>query len=226
MSTTAPKVRRARIGIVDDHPAVLLGAAGILRAQPDLHAVAAAPTVPRLLEITTRLDLVLLDLVLADGSTPTENMRSLRRRGLPVLAFTSGDRPAMVREVARAGAIGMIRKSERPSAIVAAIRLALRHGVVASSDWAAALDDDAAFVGAHLTAREAEVLALYAAGETAERVGEQLFISRATVLDHIQRIRAKYAAVDRPARSKVELYKRAVEDGILAPDPYDDAALG
>lgn len=214
---TAPWGRRARIGIVDDHPTVLLGAAGILRSLPDLQVVAAAETVPQLLQRTTQLDLVLLDLVLADGSTPTQNMHELTRINAPVLAFTSGERPAMVREVARAGAIGMIRKSERPTAIIAAIRQALRREVVATSDWAAALDDDAAFIAAQLTAREAEVLALYAAGETAERVGAQLGVTRETVTDHIRRIRAKYAAVDRPARSKVDLYKRAVEDGILIP---------
>ena len=155
--------------------------------------------------------------MLADGSTPTQNMSELTRINAPVLAFTSGDRPAAVREVARAGAIGMIRKSERPAAIIAAIRQALRREVVATSDWAAALDDDAAFIAAQLTAREAEVLALYAAGETAERVGAHLGVSRETVTDHVRRIRAKYAAVDRPARSKVDLYKRAVEDGILIP---------
>ena len=87
--------------------------------------------------------------------------------------------------------------------------------VVATADWAAALDSDSDFVSAELTGREAEVLALYASGETAERVGEQLFITRETVLDHIRRIRAKYAAVARPARTKVDLYRRAVEDGIM-----------
>ncbi|HMQ65574.1 MAG TPA: response regulator, partial [Arachnia sp.] len=161
MTTTgqqAPPRRRARIAIVDDHPTVLLGTMGILRAHPDLRVVAAVETVPRLLEQTTRLDLVLLDLVLADGSTPTQNMRRLDRLDVPVLAFTSGERPAMVREAARAGVIGLIRKSEPPAAVVAAIRAALRREVVATSDWAAALDDDEAFIAAGITAREAEVL--------------------------------------------------------------------
>ncbi len=83
------------------------------------------------------------------------------------------------------------------------------------TNWAAALDSDCAFVSAELTEREAEVLALYASGETAERVGRQLFITRETVLDHIRRIRVKYAAVARPAHTKVDLYRRAVEDGIM-----------
>ncbi|HMQ65504.1 MAG TPA: helix-turn-helix domain-containing protein, partial [Arachnia sp.] len=85
--------------------------------------------------------------------------------------------------------------------------------------------DDEAFIAAGITAREAEVLALYAVGETAERVAAQLFISRETVLSHLQRIRAKYASVDRPARSKVELYQRAIEDGILALPAQDGDAV-
>lgn len=206
---------RARIGVVDDHPSVVLGLASILNSQPDLHLTAGGATVAELLEQSERLDLVLLDLVLADGSTPTANLKALAPLGVPVLAYTSGDRPALVREAGRAGAAGMVPKSELPSVVVEAVRAVLRGEVVASPDWAAALDSDSAFVSAELTEREAEVLALYASGETAERVGRQLFITSATVLDHIRRIRAKYAAVARPARTKVDLYRRAVEDGLV-----------
>jgi len=67
----------------------------------------------------------------------------------------------------------------------------------------------------HLTARELEVLGLYASGEKADRVARLLGISRETVLDHVRRIRQKYAAVHRPAYTKVDLYRRAVEDGVL-----------
>lgn len=73
-------------------------------------------------------------------------------------------------------------------------------------------------MSAALTRRESEVLALYASGETAERVAEELFVSQATVIDHIRRIRAKYAAVDRAAPTKVDLFRRAVEDGLIEPE--------
>lgn len=203
------------MGIVDDHPAVVLGVAGIVDAQPDMYVAASGTTVSELLAHDNRLDVVLLDLVLADGTTPTQNIRTLDAIA-PVLAYTSGERPRLVREAGRAGVIGMIRKSELPEAIVDAIRAVVRGEVVATADWAAALDSDGPFVTAQLSDREAEVLALYASGETAERVGAQLFISRETVLDHIRRIRVKYAAVDRPAQTKIDLYRRAVEDGIVA----------
>ena len=56
------------------------------------------------------------------------------------------------------------------------------------------------------------------AEQTENLRSEQLYISRETVLDHVRRIRAKYAAMDRPARTKVDLYRRAVEDGIIVGD--------
>ncbi len=38
-----------------------------------------------------------------------------------------------------------------------------------------------------------------------------------TVNDYLLRIRAKYAQQGREALTKVDLYKRAVEDGVLPP---------
>lgn len=206
---------KARIGIVDDHPAVILGMTTILNAQSDMHVTRAAATVEALLRNGDAFDLILLDLVLADSSTPIENMRRLKASEAPVLAFTSGDQPQLVREVARAGAMGMIRKSEMASTIVRTIRAVLQGEPVPTPEWAAALLSDRAFVSAELTVRESEVLALYASGETAERVADHLFVARATVIDHIRRIRAKYAAVDRAAPTKVDLFRRAVEDGLI-----------
>ena len=46
-------------------------------------------------------------------------------------------------------------------------------------------------------------------------MAEELFVSRTTVIDHVKRIRAKYAAVDRVAVTKVDLFRRAVEDGLI-----------
>lgn len=206
---------KAAIGIVDDHPSVILGVCAIINAQHDMFVAAGGATVAKLLNDAIPLDVVLLDLVLTDSSTPTENIAALTATGAPVLVYTSGDQPRLIREAGRAGAIGMIRKSAFPSAIVDAVRTVVRGDVVATADWAAALDFDTEFVAARLSNREAEVLALYASGETAERVGKQLFISRETVLDHIRRIRAKYTAVERPAHTKLELYHRAVEDGLV-----------
>lgn len=192
-----------------------LGLAALLSKTPDLQLVATSDSVRGLLQRAADLDVVLLDLILADGSTPAENIRALRSAGYPVLALTSGERPQLVREAGRSGVAGMVRKSEPADVILTQIRAVLRGEVAATPDWAAALDSDTRFVSARLTAREAEILELYASGETAERVAGELFISRETVVDALKSIRAKYADAVRPVRNKVDLFRRAVEDGIL-----------
>ena len=206
---------RQRVGFVDDYPAMRLGLAALLSKTPDLQLVATSDSVRGLLQRAADLDVVPLDLILADGSTPAENIRALRSAGYPVLALTSGERPQLVREAGRSGVAGMVRKSEPADVILTQIRAVLRGEVAATPDWAAALDSDTRFVSARLTAREAEILELYASGETAERVAGELFISRETVVDALKSIRAKYADAARPVRNKVDLFRRAVEDGIL-----------
>lgn len=208
-------MRELRLGVIDDHPALLLGARAALETQPDMHVVVTASNVDSLLAHGAALDIVLLDLLLGDGSSVTDNVTRLRETGVPVLAYSGSDQPALLREAARAGASGVVRKTEPPEAIAQAVRTVADGGVAAGADWAAALEDDHRFVSARLSAREREVLGLYAAGETAERVAAALYVSRETVVDHIRRIRAKYAAADRPAPTKVDLYRRAVEDGLV-----------
>lgn len=206
------------VGIIEDHPAMLLGTMAILNRSDDIRVVAHGTTVGAVLRYRHPLSVILLDLSLADGTSPTGNIQALAPLGAPVIAYTSGERPHLIREAARAGASGMIRKSDRIDLIADAVRRAARGEIVASPDWAAALESDRDFVSAQLSPREAEVLSLYASGETAKQVAQLLYLSPETVIDHVRRIRAKYAAVDRAAPTKVDLFRRAVEDGLVAPE--------
>ncbi len=205
----------SQIAIVDDHELLATGVAAALSSVSGLELVASDQTVDALLARGLDLDLVLLDLRLADRSRPSDNVRRLREAGIEVLAYTSAENPALLREAARADVLGVISKAAPSNELVEAVQSALRGEVIASIDWAAALDGDADLPSAGLTPRETEVLELYASGEKADRVARMLGISRGTVLDHIQNIRIKYAQVARPASTKVDLYRRAVEDGIL-----------
>ncbi len=47
-------------------------------------------------------------------------------------------------------------------------------------------------------------------------VARQLQIAPTTVRTHLQRVRAKYAAVGRPATTKAALVARAIQDGIVS----------
>lgn len=204
-----------RIGVVEDHASVVLGIEAMLADHPSLAVVASAMTVPELLSGPTDLDLVMLDLRLADGSSPFTNVEALRAAGLEVLVFTGAENPYMVRLAARAGVLGIVRKSAPVDAVVEAIEAAAAGLPVVTTEWAAAIDGDPDLSAAGLSPRQQEVLALYASGEKADRVARLTGLSTETITDYVGRIRAKYAAAGRPAATKVDLYMRAVEDGLL-----------
>ena len=207
--------RGFRIGLVEDHEAVALGVAAMLAEQPDLHLVAMAKSVAELLPQAAGLDLVVLDLRLEDGSSPRSNVEQLRGAGLRTLVFTGAENPFLVRSAARAGVLGVMRKSEPSSTVIAAMRAAAAGELVVTTEWSAAIDGDPDLEEAGLSPRQLEVLELYASGESADRVAKITGLSVQTVNDYLQRIRQKYANVGRHARTKTELYKRAVEDGYL-----------
>ncbi|MET8654752.1 MULTISPECIES: response regulator transcription factor [Nocardia] len=210
-----------RIGLVEDHESVAIGLAAMLSPEPDLDLVLTAGTVPELLasaesdSATVDLDLVVLDLRLADGSSPEDNVRALRERGVEVLVFTGADNAFLVRAAASAGVLGVVRKSEDVPTVVAAVRRAASGEQVITTDWAAAIDGDPQLSNVGLSPRQEEVLTLYASGEKASRVARLTGLSEQTVNDYLGRIRQKYADAGRPAPTKTDLYKRAVEDGWL-----------
>jgi DNA-binding NarL/FixJ family response regulator len=209
-----------RVAVVDDHEVVAMAIEALIGGEPLLTFVGSATSVADLLKRGESVDLVLLDLKLRDGSTPTQNIAALREWGANVLAFTSGEQPFLIREAARSDLLGIVRKST-PSAILLGLILQAAEGqAVPTTDWAAALDSDRQFESAQLTSREREVLSLYASGLGAKAVATELFISENTVDDHLRRIRREYALLGRQAGTKVDLYQRGLEDGYL-PLPTD-----
>ncbi|MEO7349577.1 MAG: LuxR C-terminal-related transcriptional regulator, partial [Terrimesophilobacter sp.] len=82
-------------------------------------------------------------------------------------------------------------------------------------EWATAIDADHEFAKAQLGRREREILQLYASGLPLKMAAENLGIGYSTAREYLDRIRVKYVEVGRPAPTKVDLLRRAVEDGIL-----------
>ncbi|GAC66281.1 response regulator transcription factor [Gordonia soli] len=208
-----------RIGMVDDHPSPIWGIEGLLRHHDDLDLRASAATVGDLLAQTTELDVVILDLRLKDGTTPRENVTTLSEYGIATVVYTSGEHPALLRSAARANALGVILKSASEDAIVDALRAAGDGRAVLTTAWAAAIDGDPDLAAVDLSPQMQRVLALYASGETSVGVGRELNVTPDTVNEYLKRIRQKYAEAGRPTRTKIDLFKRAVEDGWL-PMPH------
>lgn len=204
-----------RVGLVDDHEILSIAIASTVEKVEGLIFVGAASTVDELLAATPDVDLVVLDLRLADGSSPANNVKQIIQAGAQVLAYTSGENPYMVRLVARSGALGVIRKSEPLTVLVDALDDAAHGRPVVSTDWAAALDSDPALGDAHLSPQEQKVLTLFADGNKAQVVASRTGLALGTIEDYVKRIRIKYARTGRPANTKIDLYKRALEDGFL-----------
>lgn len=210
-----PDARRIRLAHVDDHETVRLGFASLIAAEDDLSIVAAGRTVDDILPALAQVDLVVLDIRLSDGSTIAHNLGVLHGLGARVLAFTAADDPSDLRAASRAGVLGIVRKSDSREAILDAVRRTSGGEAIATTEWAAALDSDPDLASARLSPKEQEVLALYASGEKSVTVASRAGLSASTVSEYIRRIRSKYAMAGRPAHTKIDLYKRAVEDRLL-----------
>jgi DNA-binding NarL/FixJ family response regulator len=160
-------------------------------------------------------DVVVLDLTLGDGTTVTENVSGVIAAGSSVIIHSVADRPASVREALAAGAAGVVSKASPIDDVTAAVRTVARGEPLNNVEWASAVEGDRAFADAQLSARERDVLRLYAAGLPLKVVADRLGVAYSTAKENITRVRVKYVEVGRPAPTKVDLMRRAMEDGIL-----------
>jgi len=208
-----------QVAIVDDHEAVRLGFAAACEKN-DLELVASAPTVTELLDqIGDReCQVVVTDLSLADGSLVAENVERIIAIGAAVLIFSIADKPNLMRAAVRAGATAIVPKSQPVDELIEAIRLAADGAILNNAETSATIDADKIFKDANLSAREVEVLSLYASGMSLKQVAYQLQIKPSSAKEHIDRVRVKYARLGREAATKVDLFRRALEDGIISGD--------
>ncbi|WP_437770480.1 response regulator transcription factor [Arthrobacter sp. KNU40] len=226
-------VRRAvRLGVVDDHQVLRMGfvAAANHDARTSVEpivVVTACGTVDELLSGRERMyDVVALDMSLADDSRPGENVRRIIAAGYPVLVYSEASNAADLREALAAGASGVSRKREDYGQTLSLIRRVADGETIDNQELAAAIDGDSAFVAAKdLSIRESEALRLYAVGFTRVQVARRMNVTSNTVGTYIKRIREKYEAAGRAARNKTDLYRRAVEDGILDEGASEDDVL-
>jgi two-component system, NarL family, uhpT operon response regulator UhpA len=229
MAETMTRVARppadVRVAVVDDHESVRLGLKAAFIDQ-GYDFVAAAPSVQSLIESLQGrdIDVTVLDLSLGDGSSVTDNVKRVQGLGSAVLIHSIADRVTSVREALAAGAAGVIPKSSATSTVIAAAATVAQGEVLNNLEWASAIDADRDFAKAQLGRREREILHLYASGLPLKLAAEQLGIGYSTAREYLDRIRVKYVEVGRPAPTKVDLLRRAVEDGIL-PGMDSDASV-
>lgn len=208
-----------RVALIDDHESVRLGLEAAC-ARAGKTVAYSGSSVGAYIEWRSSTgsppaDVAVLDLTLGDGTTVTENVRGLVGDGSSVIIHSVADRPAAVREALAAGAAGVVSKASPIDDVIAAIMTVSRGEPLNNVEWASAVEGDRAFADAQLSARERDVLRLYAAGLPLKAVADRLGIAYSTAKENITRVRVKYVEVGRPAPTKIDLLHRAVEDGLL-----------
>jgi DNA-binding NarL/FixJ family response regulator len=203
-----------RVLIVDDHPVVRAGLAGMLAAEDDLEVVGEAGDGGEAVAVARSLqpDVVLMDLRMprVDGAEATARIVAADP-SIKVLILTTYDTDSDIIRAVEAGATGYLLKDTPRTELAAAVRAAARGETVLAPPVAARLVNRLRTpTWEQLTPREAEVLAAVARGLSNAEVGRELFIGEATVKTHLLRIFAKLGVDDRTAAVTL-----AYERGIL-----------
>jgi len=209
-----------RVVIADDHPITRAGLRSTLEALPDIAVVGEASDGVEALRLAKELvpDVLLLDVEMP-RMTGVEVAEKLKAMDSPVrvLALSAYDDEEYVHGLLDSGAAGYLMKEEtQPERIVEALQ-----GIVRDDGelWISQRLATKLIRGrhqpespAHLTERQEEVVRLAALGYDNEGIGEKLFIAKATVKNHIDRIKKPIRV-----RTRAELIAWAWQRGLVKP---------
>jgi DNA-binding NarL/FixJ family response regulator len=215
-----------KILIADDHELMRSGLRSMLDAQPDMEVVGEAEDGAQAVEEAVRLhpDVAIMDIRMPrlDGIEATRRLMSQGDAAPKVLVLTTFDLDEYVYEALRAGAGGFMLKDAPPGQLAEAVRtVAAGEALLAPAVTKRLLErfvrqppsDTARQESfAELTDRELEVLRAMTRGMSNAEIGEELFLSEATVKTHVTRILSKLGVRDR-----VQAVVLAYESGLVEP---------
>ena len=212
----SPAGRVIRLLIVDDHPVVRDGLAGMFAREPEFEVVGEAADGAEAVRLagTLRPDVILMDLRMPgmDGVSATRELVALDG-GARVLVLTTYDTDSHVLPAIEAGATGYLLKDAPRDELLRAVHATARgQAVLAPSAAALLMSRVRASATAPLSRRELDVLQLVAAGATNRAAAAKLFITEATVKSHLLNIYGKLGVGDRAA-AVTEAFHR----GLLIP---------
>ncbi|MGE5192770.1 MAG: response regulator transcription factor [Deltaproteobacteria bacterium] len=201
MSGTTTK-KRARILIVDDHPAVREALALRIGEQPGLEVCGEAADMSAALRLIadTRPDVVVVDLSLRTGNGIDLIKRIKdRNKSVRMLVWSMHSESLYAQRALRAGAMGYINKDQATDKIVEAIQQVLDGKIYLSDALAQTMLRRAVGGGREVTRssldrladRELEVFRLIGQGVKTTEIAERLHLSVKTVETYRDRIRQK-----------------------------------
>jgi DNA-binding NarL/FixJ family response regulator len=200
-----------RILIADDHELMRSGLRSMLDAQEDMEVVGEAEDGAQAVDEAIRLhpDVAIMDIRMPrlDGIEATRRLMAQGDSAPRVLVLTTFDLDEYVYEALRAGAGGFMLKDAPPGQLAEAVRTvaageallapAVTKRLVERFVQRPPYDTARKERFEELTDRELEVLKLVTKGMSNAEIGEQLFLSEATVKTHLTRILSKLGVRDR-----------------------------
>jgi DNA-binding NarL/FixJ family response regulator len=201
-----------RIMIVDDHPVVRAGLAGMLSTQPDMKVIASASSGSEAIAMleTVKPDVILMDLRMS-GMSGLDAIRAINLRTDPprILVLTSFDTDEDIYQTVGAGAQGYILKDVPQDRLLEAIHLVYEKKRYFPADIAARLIERMA--RSNLTPREHQVLQYVAKGLTNKEIGRVFGISENTARNHVNSIIEKLEVSDRTEAATI-----AIRQGLVS----------
>ncbi|QFS90291.1 response regulator [Mycolicibacterium poriferae] len=210
-----------RIAIIDDHDVVHAGIqAWCGEAEPPIELAASflqpAEYFAAYTEPARDIDVVLLDLQIEGHRPDFDTLRRLADGEQRVIVYSHINTDEVILRCLELGAVTYLVKSEGKRHLIEAIHSAHTATPYVGPRMGKAMLNDGTVGRIKLSEREKQVLIAWFQTESKDLVAKRLFIAPTTVRTHLQRARAKYAAVGRPASTKSALLARAIEDGILS----------
>lgn len=194
--------RSSKVFLVDDHPLLREGLAGLINRLPEIKICGEAETAGEAIDgiCRTKADAAIVDLSLKEGSG-IELIKAIRSRspGTAVLVLSMHDERRYAERCIRAGARGYVMKAELATRVVDALRDILAGRIHISEQMRAAFVER--FVDGTpplslsppdvLSDRELEVFELLGQGFETRRVAEMLGLNIKTVQAFCARIKEK-----------------------------------
>lgn len=221
---------RKRLAIIDDHHLVLDGLSTWFAANaPEFDLVISASAWAALIRHPEfPPDVILMDYQLVEPISIESRIGLCKAAGAEVVVMSAVTDAAEVTRILQAGAAGFVSKSQPAADLLAAVRKAVAEppaweytpawGEPSASrdERSSAPSRRASASPPRFSAEDIAILNLYADGHNPVEVALLQNIRAETVRKTLERIRAAYEAVGRPADDRETLIRRAAEDGYLA----------
>ena len=205
-------LKKTKVMLVDDHAALRMGLAALLRSNREIDVVAdvgdGASAVKE--AVRTRPDVVLMDLMMPgmDGVEATQKVLEACPETHVVILTTFGTADGICQAMS-AGATGALLKSVDYDDLVAAILDAAKGKRVLTPELEQILDSEP--ILPKLTSRQREVLDSMTRGLTNQDIATQLGISMPSVRDHLQGIFDKLGAANRAEAVAIALRRHLLK---------------